>query len=89
MFKKQTMKKLVTFFALMSLSLTAISQVPGGFGGFGAAPKKETVIPGTAQFATASPISVTTSDNAEGPTGSNPVRERLHAHTFFIGIAIA
>ncbi|MHA8073701.1 TonB-dependent receptor domain-containing protein [Aquirufa sp. HETE-40SA] len=45
------MKKLVTLFALMSLSLTAISQVPGGFGGFGAAPKKETVIPGTAQSA--------------------------------------
>jgi outer membrane receptor protein involved in Fe transport len=51
MFKQQTMKKLVTLFALMSLSLTAISQVPGGFGGFGAAPKKETVIPGTAQSA--------------------------------------
>ncbi len=45
------MKKLITLFALMSLSLTAISQVPGGFGGFGAAPKKETVIPGTAQAA--------------------------------------
>ncbi len=51
MFKQQTMKKLITLFALMSLSLTAISQVPGGFGGFGAAPKKETVIPGTAQAA--------------------------------------
>ena len=51
MFKQQTMKKLITLFALMSLSLTAISQIPGGFGGFGAAPKKETVIPGTAQAA--------------------------------------
>ena len=35
----------------MSLSFSAISQIPGGFGGFGAAPKKETVIPGTAQAA--------------------------------------
>jgi hypothetical protein len=46
MFKQQTMKKLVTLFALVSLSFAAISQIPGGMGGFGAAPKKETVIPG-------------------------------------------
>jgi outer membrane receptor protein involved in Fe transport len=45
------MKQIITLFALMSLSFSAISQVPGGFGGFGAAPKKETVIPGTAQAA--------------------------------------
>ena len=45
------MKKLITLFALMSLSFSAISQIPGGMGGFGAAPKKETVIPGTAQAA--------------------------------------
>jgi outer membrane receptor protein involved in Fe transport len=49
MFKQQTMKKLLTLFALVSLSFAAISQIPGGMGGFGAAPKKETVIPGTAQ----------------------------------------
>ena len=46
------MKKVITLFALMSLSLSAISQIPGGFGSFGAAPKKETVIPGTAQSGT-------------------------------------
>jgi outer membrane receptor protein involved in Fe transport len=45
------MKQIITLFALMSLSFSAISQIPGGFGGFGAAPKKETVIPGTAQAA--------------------------------------
>lgn len=45
------MKQIITLFALMSLSFSAFSQVPGGFGGFGAAPKKETVIPGTAQAA--------------------------------------
>lgn len=52
MFKQQTMKKVITLFALMSLSLSAIAQIPGGMGGFGAAPKKETVIPGTAQSGT-------------------------------------
>lgn len=46
------MKKVITLFALMSLSLSAIAQIPGGMGGFGAAPKKETVIPGTAQSGT-------------------------------------
>ncbi len=51
MFKQQTMKKVITLFALMCLSLTAVSQIPGGMGGFGVAPKKETVIPGTAQAA--------------------------------------
>lgn len=45
------MKQIITLFALMSLSFSAFSQVPGGFGGFGAAPKKEAVIPGTAQAA--------------------------------------
>ena len=45
------MKQIITLFALMSLSFSAISQIPGGFGGFGAAPKKETIIPGTAQAA--------------------------------------
>jgi hypothetical protein len=49
MFKQQTMKKLITLFALMSLSFAGISQIPGGMGGFGATPKKEAVIPGTAQ----------------------------------------
>jgi outer membrane receptor protein involved in Fe transport len=46
------MKQIITLFALMSLSFSAISQIPGGMmGGFGAAPKKEAVIPGTAQAA--------------------------------------
>ncbi len=45
------MKKLITLFALITLSVSAIAQIPGGMGGFGAAPKKETVIPGTAQAA--------------------------------------
>jgi outer membrane receptor protein involved in Fe transport len=45
------MKQIITLFALMSLSLSAVSQIPGGMGGFGAAPKKEVVIPGTAQAA--------------------------------------
>jgi len=48
-FKQQTMKKLITLLALISLSVSAIAQIPGGMGGFGAAPKKEAVIPGTAQ----------------------------------------
>jgi len=43
------MKKLITLLALISLSVSAIAQIPGGMGGFGAAPKKEAVIPGTAQ----------------------------------------
>ncbi|MHA8075946.1 TonB-dependent receptor domain-containing protein [Aquirufa sp. TARAVU-A1A] len=43
------MKQIITLFALMSLSFSAVSQIPGGMGGFGAAPKKEAVIPGTAQ----------------------------------------
>ena len=43
------MKKLITLFALITLSVSAIAQIPGGMGGFGAAPKKEAVIPGTAQ----------------------------------------
>jgi outer membrane receptor protein involved in Fe transport len=43
------MKKIITLLALMSLSASAIAQIPGGMGGFGAAPKKEAVIPGTAQ----------------------------------------
>jgi outer membrane receptor protein involved in Fe transport len=46
------MKQIITLFALMSLSFSAISQIPGGFSSFGAAPKKETVIPGTAQSGT-------------------------------------
>jgi outer membrane receptor protein involved in Fe transport len=45
------MKQIITLFALMSLSFSAVSQIPGGMGGFGAAPKKEAVIPGTAQAA--------------------------------------
>ncbi|MFM6938802.1 MAG: TonB-dependent receptor domain-containing protein [Aquirufa sp.] len=45
------MKQIITLFALMSLSFSAVSQIPGGMGGFGAAPKKEVVIPGTAQAA--------------------------------------
>ena len=45
------MKKLITLFALITLSVSAIAQIPGGMGGFGAAPKKETIIPGTAQAA--------------------------------------
>ena len=45
------MKKIITLFALITLSVSAIAQIPGGMGGFGAAPKKETVIPGTAQAA--------------------------------------
>mgnify|MGYP002142457671 CR=1 FL=1 len=43
------MKKLITLLALITLSVSAIAQIPGGMGGFGAAPKKEAVIPGTAQ----------------------------------------
>ena len=43
------MKKIISLFALITLSLSAIAQIPGGMGGFGAAPKKETIIPGTAQ----------------------------------------
>jgi outer membrane receptor protein involved in Fe transport len=43
------MKQIITLFALLSLSFSAVSQIPGGMGGFGAAPKKEAVIPGTAQ----------------------------------------
>jgi hypothetical protein len=43
------MKQIITLFAFMLLSFSAISQIPGGMGGFGAAPKKEAVIPGTAQ----------------------------------------
>lgn len=45
------MKQIITLFALMSLSFSAVSQIPGGMGGFGAAPKKEAFIPGTAQAA--------------------------------------
>jgi len=45
------MKQIITLFALMSLSFSAVSQIPGGMGGFGASPKKEAVIPGTAQAA--------------------------------------
>ncbi|MEY2895127.1 MAG: hypothetical protein RIS42_846 [Bacteroidota bacterium] len=48
-FKQQTMKQIITLFAFMILSLSATAQIPGGMGGFGAAPKKEVVIPGTAQ----------------------------------------
>ena len=43
------MKKIITLIALISLSVSALAQIPGGMGGFGAAPKKEAVIPGTAQ----------------------------------------
>lgn len=43
------MKQIISLFALTLLSFSAISQIPGGMGGFGAAPKKEAVIPGTAQ----------------------------------------
>jgi outer membrane receptor protein involved in Fe transport len=43
------MKKIISLLALITLSLSAIAQIPGGMGGFGAAPKKETIIPGTAQ----------------------------------------
>jgi outer membrane receptor protein involved in Fe transport len=45
------MKKIISLLALITLSVSAIAQIPGGMGGFGAAPKKETVIPGTAQAA--------------------------------------
>lgn len=45
------MKQIISLFALMILSLSASAQIPGGMGGFGAAPKKEAVIPGTAQAA--------------------------------------
>jgi outer membrane receptor protein involved in Fe transport len=43
------MKKIISLLALITLSVSAIAQIPGGMGGFGAAPKKETIIPGTAQ----------------------------------------
>ena len=43
------MKKITTLLALIFLSVSAIAQIPAGMGGFGAAPKKEAVIPGTAQ----------------------------------------
>ncbi|MEN9729753.1 MAG: hypothetical protein RLZ91_870 [Bacteroidota bacterium] len=43
------MKQIITLFAFTILSFSAIAQIPGGMGGFGAAPKKEAVIPGTAQ----------------------------------------
>jgi outer membrane receptor protein involved in Fe transport len=45
------MKKIISLLALITLSVSAIAQIPGGMGGFGAAPKKETIIPGTAQAA--------------------------------------
>mgnify|MGYP000172569355 FL=1 len=45
------MKQIITLFAFTILSFSAIAQIPGGMGGFGTAPKKETVIPGTAQAA--------------------------------------
>ena len=43
------MKQIITLFAFNILSFSAIAQIPGGMGGFGAANKKEAVIPGTAQ----------------------------------------